>query len=114
MKTESPDGNSTAGNDEVDSGSANKESSYFSQAADAVLSSESCETRQHHEVDAGTVNSYVVSVSEDGRHGGFISSEKPITSLNGGAEILPSRRNEAEQHKGSPLETCLGTGQAGP
>jgi TAG lipase/steryl ester hydrolase/phospholipase A2/LPA acyltransferase len=85
VSTECSDGNSTAVDDEFDPGSADKEPSYFSQTAVSVLCSGSCETRKHHEVDEGTLNSHDVSVSEDDRRG-FISSEKPISTPVDGAE----------------------------
>uniref|UniRef100_A0ACD5VKN3 Uncharacterized protein n=1 Tax=Avena sativa TaxID=4498 RepID=A0ACD5VKN3_AVESA len=75
-ETECPKGNLTAGNDEVESGSANRESSNLSQTA---------ETRQQHQVDTGSVNSDDVSVSET----------RPVTTSSGGAESMASARNEA-------------------
>ncbi|VAH64214.1 unnamed protein product [Triticum turgidum subsp. durum] len=87
VKTECPDENSAAGNDEVGSVPANKESSYCSQTA---------ENRQQHQVDMGSVNSCSVSVSEDDRHVSLISNEKPVTTSSGGAESMTSGRNEAD------------------
>jgi TAG lipase/steryl ester hydrolase/phospholipase A2/LPA acyltransferase len=81
---ECPDGNPTAGNDGVDSGPANEESSNFSGTA---------ETLQEHQVDTGSVNSYDVSVSEDDRLVSVTSSEKPVTTSSGGAESMTSGRN---------------------
>ncbi|XP_048564586.1 triacylglycerol lipase SDP1-like [Triticum urartu] len=87
VKTECPDENSAAGNDEVGSVPANKESSYCSQTA---------ENGQQHQVDMGSVNSCSVSVSEDDRHVSLISNEKPVTTSSGGAESMTSGRNEAD------------------
>lgn len=87
VKTECPDENSAAGNDDVDSVPANKESSYCSQTS---------EIGQQHQVDMGSVNSYSVLVSEDDRHVSLISNEKPVTVSIGGAEGMTSGRNEAE------------------
>ena len=87
VKTDCPDENSAAGNDEVDSVPANKESSYCSQTA---------ENGQQHQVDMGSVNSCSVSVSEDDRHVSLISNEKPVTTSSGGAESMTSGRNEAD------------------
>ncbi|VAH80002.1 unnamed protein product [Triticum turgidum subsp. durum] len=87
VKTECPDENSAAGNDEVDSVPANKESSYCSQAP---------EIGQQHQLDMGSVNSCSVSVSEDDRHVSLILNEKPVTTSSGGAESMTSGRNEAD------------------
>ncbi|XP_047054390.1 triacylglycerol lipase SDP1-like [Lolium rigidum] len=76
-KTECRDGNSTSGNDEVDSVPANEEPSLFSGTA---------ETLQQHEVETGSVNSYDVSVSEGDRLISVTSTEEPGTTSSGSAE----------------------------
>jgi TAG lipase/steryl ester hydrolase/phospholipase A2/LPA acyltransferase len=84
-KTECPDGNSTTGNDEVESSSASGESSNLFQTA---------ETRQQHQVDTGSVDSYDVPVSENDLS--IISSDKPVSMSSGQAESITYGRNEAE------------------
>ncbi|KAE8808241.1 Triacylglycerol lipase SDP1 [Hordeum vulgare] len=87
VKTECPDENSAAGNDEVDSVPASKESSYCSHTS---------EIGQQHQVDMGSVNSCSVSVSEDDRHVSLISNEKPVTTSGGGSESMTLGRSEAD------------------
>ncbi|KAB8083627.1 hypothetical protein EE612_005888, partial [Oryza sativa] len=86
--------NPGAGKGEVDSGAANKEFSYFSQTADTVIFSESCETGQHHEVNVEALTSYPVSVLEDDRSGGFNLSEIMATTFIAEADAPISRRDE--------------------